>query len=539
MGPSGAGKGKPRRSNDEKLHAREVNATRKAQGKTTKSVASVSRSKARAQAYHARVPQPVPGDNIGAPAQFPPQPPAAPAPVRSPIILTEGPGASQTEGESLPSSLPESTQQPRGEVLPQASSHSTRASARFVLRPPPPPKAQRPNEEEQGEIPPQSGTSNSASSPVPVESEEEAPGATPKAKGAPPSHSPIPVESEEEASAEAPSTRGEVLPRSAKERLQAIFAKAKSNPLTPHDRVELADSEPKTPWARRVKLRSEPPRAEPEPPGDLLRPRSKAEGELPILHGRRVGAGVPRNVLLSLPKTLGFEWDQEGPSGPLLEFLGKGQDRVAYMSQDMVLKLSQHSQKQEHTLAKLLPGIAAPVFWVENVMVVLHDDKGGMQNIAMTCLCQQPVIKAVDVMEARGAVFSFRFLCHVGCILTWLWTQKLHLLDLGESNMGMEQASTAEAWTQPCVSSTCCRGSVSRNLTPSGTGTTHWRKRCAQSTRSGSRLRAQRLPGMLIKFSDSLLLSARVTQTAWFRQGSWLMESCRPDRYPFEGEFLP
>ncbi|CAE7334827.1 unnamed protein product [Symbiodinium microadriaticum] len=172
---------------------------------------------------------------------------------------------------------------------------------------------------------------------------------------------------------------------------------------------------------------------------DLVRPRSNAEGELPILHGRRVGAGVPRNVLLSLPKTLGFEWDHESLSGPLLEFLGKGQDRVAYMSQDMVLKLSQHSQKQEYTLAKLLPG-------VENVMVVLHDDKGGMQNIAMTCLCQQPVVKAVEVMQARGAIFSFRFLCHVGCILTWLWTQKLPLLDLGESNMGMEQASAAEAY---------------------------------------------------------------------------------------------
>ena len=155
---------------------------------------------------------------------------------------------------------------------------------------------------------------------------------------------------------------------------------------------------------------------------------------------------MPRNVLASLPKTLGFEWDQSGPSGTLLEFLGKGQDRVAYMAQDMVLKLSQHSQKQELTLAKLLPGIATPVFWMENVMVVLHDDKGGMQNIAMTMLCQQPVVKAVEVMEARGPLFSFKFLCHVGCVLTWLWTQKLHLLDLGESNMGMEQASTSEAY---------------------------------------------------------------------------------------------
>ena len=129
MGSSGAGKGKPRRSNDEKQHAREVNATRKALGKTTKSVASVSRSKARSQAYHAKIPQPVPGDSIGAPVQFPPEPPAAP--VRNPITLTEG-GASQAEGEILPSFQHEDTPKPRGEVLPQTSSHSAKAARGFA-----------------------------------------------------------------------------------------------------------------------------------------------------------------------------------------------------------------------------------------------------------------------------------------------------------------------------------------------------------------------------------------------------------------------
>ncbi|OLP75045.1 hypothetical protein AK812_SmicGene45231 [Symbiodinium microadriaticum] len=299
---------------------------------------------------------------------------------------------------------------------------------------------------EQGENPPLAGKSGQGIRKVPGQLEETAPAATSKTKGAPPGLSPVPVESEEEAQEANTNIRGETLPRSSKERLQAIFAKAKSSPLTPHDRAELADGEASTSWASRVKLRTEPSRAVAEQPEELLRPRSQARGELPILHGWRVGAGVPRNVLASLPKTLGFEWDQSGPSGTLLEFLGKGQDRVAYMAQDMVLKLSQHSQKQELTLAKLLPGIATPVFWMENVMVVLHDDKGGMQNIAMTMLCQQPVVKAVEVMEARGALFSFKFLCHVGCVLTWLWTQKLHLLDLGESNMGMEQASTSEAY---------------------------------------------------------------------------------------------
>ena len=33
---------------------------------------------------------------------------------------------------------------------------------------------------------------------------------------------------------------------------------------------------------------------------------------------------------------------------------------------------------------------------------------------------------------------------------------------------------------QPCASSTCYRGSASRSLMPSGMGTTHWRKRCAE-----------------------------------------------------------
>ena len=102
MGSGGAGKGKSGRPNEEKQHAWEVNATRKAQGKTSKSVASVSRSKARSQAYHARFSQPVPGDSIGAPEQAPPEPPAAPA--RRPIVLVEGPGAGQTGGEILPSS---------------------------------------------------------------------------------------------------------------------------------------------------------------------------------------------------------------------------------------------------------------------------------------------------------------------------------------------------------------------------------------------------------------------------------------------------
>ena len=208
MGSGGAGKGKPGRPNEEKQHAWEVNATRKAQGKTSKSVAWVSRSKARSQAYHARVSQPVPGDSIGAPEQAPPEPPA-----RRPIVLVEGPGAGQTGGEILPSSGHAESVQLRGENLPQNSSQSSsRDPARIVLRPPPPPKAHR-STAEQGENPPLAGKSGQGIRKVPGQLEETAPAATSKTKGAPPGLSPVPVESEEEAQEANTNTRGDSPPQ--------------------------------------------------------------------------------------------------------------------------------------------------------------------------------------------------------------------------------------------------------------------------------------------------------------------------------------
>ena len=108
MGSKGAGKGKPQRSYGEKVHAQEVNATRKAQGKTQKSVASVSRSKARAQAHRARISQPVPDERIAATVQDLPEPPAAPT--------WHLASTSSKEGEVLPSEQPEETDAPSAEV---------------------------------------------------------------------------------------------------------------------------------------------------------------------------------------------------------------------------------------------------------------------------------------------------------------------------------------------------------------------------------------------------------------------------------------
>ena len=65
---------------------------------------------------------------------------------------------------------------------------------------------------------------------------------------------------------------------------------------------------------------------------------------------------------------------------------------------------------------------------------------------------------------------------------------------------------------------------------PSGMGTIHWRKRCARSMQSGFKVFARRLPRMLQKLSVALLLSARVSQTDWSKQGSWWMESCLPGK---------
>jgi len=429
MGAGGAGKGKgkkgtkSKRPADEQQHAREVNAVRASHGKSTKSVASVSRSKARSQAYHESLPRAVPAASLGNPTVLPPAPPKAPP--RQPVLLTEGPGASQIGGEFLP---PTQSAQAGGVSLREGPG----------------------GRGNQGEAPPRSSRAQASQRPPQAEdAAEAAPASSAQAEflpTRPKPGGPIQVQSEEVVSSDSSGARGESLPLSSKERLQAIFAKAKAPSLTPHDKAVLEEDEANTPWARRVKQRSEAPQTEQGQIVDSLRPRAHEGGGLPTLHGRRVIQGFARNNLLALPRTLGFEWHQGSPSGTLLEFLGKGQDRVAFTSQDLVLKLSEQPQQQELTYASLLPGIAAPVFWVEDVEVVLHDDKGGEQRLPMTLLCQTPVVKAADVMEQRGATFSFKFLCHVGCVLTWLWTQNLHLLDLGESNMGMETSSTAEPY---------------------------------------------------------------------------------------------
>ena len=427
MGAGGSGKGKGRkgakikRPEEELQHAREVNAVRASHGKSTKSVASVSRSKARSQAFHDSLPKAVPAASLGNPAVLPPAPPKASP--RQPVLLTEGPGAGQPGGEVLPPAQPF---QAGGVILKEGPG----------------------GRDSQGESSPHGRGAKVRTSPPQAKEDEAAPASS--AQAVVPKRSaqggPIQVPSEEVVSSDSSEARGEALPLSSKERLHAIFAKAKAPVLTQHDKAVLEEEEPNTPWARRVKQRSEASQPEKGHKEDSLRPRAHEGGGLPTLHGKRVVKGVARNNLLALPKTLGFEWHQGSPSGTLLEFLGKGQDRVAFTSQDLVLKLSEQPQQQELTFASLLPGIAAPVFWVEDVEVFLHDDKGGEQSLPMTLLCQKPVVLAADVMEQRGVTFSFKFLCHVGCILTWLWTQNLHLLDLGESNMGMEVSSTAEPY---------------------------------------------------------------------------------------------
>ena len=60
-------------------------------------------------------------------------------------------------------------------------------------------------------------------------------------------------------------------------------------------------------------------------------------------------------------------------------------------------------------------------------------------------LCQERCVRAVEILTARGAIFSYHWLCYVGCILVWLYTQGFSLKDIGETNMAVEAASAAEA----------------------------------------------------------------------------------------------
>ena len=56
----------------------------------------------------------------------------------------------------------------------------------------------------------------------------------------------------------------------------------------------------------------------------------------------------------------------------------------------------------------------------------------------MTILCQERCVRAVEILTARGAIFSYRWLCYVGC-------KGFSIKDIGETNMAVEAASAAEA----------------------------------------------------------------------------------------------
>ena len=79
MGGDGQNKGRGRGPQEERKHARQVNAARAAEGLASKSTGSVSRFKARALAHRASIDSKfIPGEAIGPPAVRPPPPPKAP-----------------------------------------------------------------------------------------------------------------------------------------------------------------------------------------------------------------------------------------------------------------------------------------------------------------------------------------------------------------------------------------------------------------------------------------------------------------------------
>ena len=70
-----------------------------------------------------------------------------------------------------------------------------------------------------------------------------------------------------------------------------------------------------------------------------------------------------RYAISSKLKRLGFQWSEEGSAGTILEWVSRGQDRSAYLAEDIILKISEHNQEREKEIAQQLPGIAAKVYW--------------------------------------------------------------------------------------------------------------------------------------------------------------------------------
>ena len=134
---------------------------------------------------------------------------------------------------------------------------------------------------------------------------------------------------------------------------------------------EVLASSSTTPWQRRVRLRTslaakdktqDPSPAQcageegmAEASEDPTRPSCSQGGGAPTLHGWQQQPGVPRSLLLAMPKTLEFNWCRSGLCGTLLQWLAKGQDRAAYTCQGMVFKLSELPQYPELRLSRRFP----------------------------------------------------------------------------------------------------------------------------------------------------------------------------------------
>ena len=128
-GSKGKGKHKSKRSEEEVLHAREVNRQREEAALPKKSPGSVSRAKARSAASHAAKSAPIAADTIAEPKVKPPPPPPPPSRKR------EGGNVATASGEGI-------RLVPRGEPLPhdteqrERSPRHSKPKARGELLPP-------------------------------------------------------------------------------------------------------------------------------------------------------------------------------------------------------------------------------------------------------------------------------------------------------------------------------------------------------------------------------------------------------------------
>ena len=377
----GKGKQKSQCSAEEVQHARAVNQWRDEFSRPKKSPGSISRSKARSEAYHAAMSAPVSADMIAEPKVRPPPPP----PPR------------RGEGIRLV---------PRDEILSQSPS--------------------------------QPGTSSKASAYQPRETTAQTGGEVlPPAKSSPKKRD----QGEQRRSNQKAQKRGEFLPQAEQPEAEVHSQRLLPQDAMELDTSSSTEEEATSHRAAPA-LEEHKPRASTNHEGNLAAKQIVClHGRVTCLG---VPRDILRSIPPQLGSEWGGG-PHGGPSGVLLNYIARGSDKLAFESDGLVLKLSEGTQREELVFSGKLPSVTATTYWIEKIQVHLHKEDGTVwHNYTLFLSCQEKAVRASDLMSSRGETWAFRFLAYVGCLLTWLTARGLSLKDTGTTNLGVRKETASQ-----------------------------------------------------------------------------------------------